>query len=86
MSTSFIFKLISLTLILTVSTVTSHAQLVSKAELVIHYSFDSDSLHGGDVLDHSENGYDGLIRGSNLKIVNEGMVNPTLRTCFNTFL
>ncbi|MDE0318092.1 MAG: LamG domain-containing protein [Candidatus Poribacteria bacterium] len=74
MKTTVILKLLALTLILTVPVLTAQAQGISENELIIYYSFDEDSLEEGDILDKSENGNDGVIRGD-LKIVEEGKVN-----------
>ena len=74
MKTTLIFKLLTLTLILTVSALTGHAQSISTDELVIYYSFDEDTHIESDVLDESGNGNDGFLHGDNLKIV-EGKVN-----------
>ena len=73
MKTASIFKLLALTLILTVPVLTAHAQGISENELIIYYSFDADSLQDGEVLDGSDNENHGLIRGD-LNVV-EGKVN-----------
>lgn len=77
MKTTLISKLLTLTLILTVPVLTAHAQGVSADELIIYYSFDEDTLEGGDVLDQSGNENHGLLRG-NLNIV-EGKVNGAMK-------
>ncbi len=77
MRTAFIFKLLTLTLILTVPALTGHAQGISADELVIYYSFDEDTLKDGDVLDGSGNENHGLLKGNSLKIV-EGKVNECM--------
>ena len=76
MKISLIFKLLTLTLILTVPALIAHAQGVSARDLVIYYSFDENTLEDGDVLDESGNENHGLVRG-NLKIV-EGKVNECM--------
>ena len=76
MKISLIFKLLTLTLILTVPTLIAHAQGVSARDLVIYYSFDEDTLEDGDVLDESGNENNGLLRG-NLKVV-AGKVNECM--------
>ena len=77
MKTSFVITLLTLTLILTVTTLTAHAQGISTDELIIYYSFNEDTLKDGDVLDGSGNENHGLLKGSNLKIV-EGKVNECM--------
>ena len=78
MKTSFILRFLTLTLILTLPALTVHAQGISDKELVIYYSFDAASLKGEDILDVSENGNDGFLHGSNLKIVNDGKINECM--------
>ena len=73
MKATFILILLTLTLILTVPALNTHARGISDDELIIYYSFDKDTLEKGEVLDGSENENHGLLRG-NLKIV-EGKVN-----------
>ena len=74
MKATFIFKFLTLTLILTVPVLTGHAQGISADDLIIYYSFDEDIHIESDVLDESGNGNDGFLHGDNLKIV-EGKVN-----------
>lgn len=69
MKTSFIFRFLMLGLMLTGVALTSHAQSVSDADLVIYYSFNEDTLKGDDVLDGSGNGNDGFLHGDDLQIV-----------------
>ena len=76
MKATFILILLTLTLILTVPALTTHARGISDDELIIYYSFDKDTLEKGEVLDGSENENHGLLRG-NLKIV-EGKVNECM--------
>ncbi len=73
MKITLIFKLLTLTLILTVPMLTAHAQGVSTDELQIYYSFDEDTFTDGDVLDLSGNENHGLLRGASLETV-EGKV------------
>ena len=77
MKTSFVITFLTLTLILTVTTLTAHAQGISTDELIIYYSFNEDTHKDGDVLDGSGNENHGLLKGSNLKIV-EGKVNDAI--------
>ncbi len=77
MKTSFVITLLTLTLILTVTTLTVHAQGISTDELIIYYSFNEDTHKDGDVLDGSRNENHGLLKGSNLKIV-EGKANDAI--------
>ena len=77
MKTSFVITFLTLTLILTATTLTAHAQGISTDDLVIYYSFDEDTHKDGDVLDGSGNENHGLLKGSNLKIV-EGKVNDAI--------
>lgn len=60
-------------IILTLLTFTAYAANMDPSDLVIYYSFDEDTLVDGDVVDKSENGYNGLIQGSNFNLV-EGVV------------
>ena len=69
MKTTFIFRFLVLSLMLTGTVVASHAQGVSADELIIYYSFNEDTLKGDDVLDVSGNGNDGFLKGPNLEIV-----------------
>ena len=78
MKISFVFKLFTLTLLLTGPVLTVFAQGVSKDELVLHYSFDAESLVEGDLLDESGNENHGLIKGAALKIVDDGQVNECM--------
>lgn len=78
MNTSFILRLVSLILILTIPTLVVQARGISAKDLVIYYSFDADSLKGEDIIDESENGNDGLINGNNLEIVKDGKVNECM--------
>ena len=69
MRASFIFGFLMLGLILTGAVMTSHAQSISDADLVIYYSFNEDTQKDDDVLDVSGNGNDGFLHGSDLEIV-----------------
>lgn len=69
MKTSFIFRFLMLGLMLTGAALTSHAQSVSDADLIIYYSFNEDSQQGDDVLDVSGNGNHGFLHGDDLQIV-----------------
>lgn len=69
MKITLIYKLLTLTLILTVPMSTIHAQGVSTDELQIYYSFDEDTFKDGDVLDLSGNENHGLLRGVSLETV-----------------
>lgn len=69
--------ILTITLTLTFLVLPLHAQTVSREELILHYSFDEDTLEEGEILDLSENGNNGLLRGSNLKFV-EGQVNDAM--------
>ena len=69
MRASFIFGFLMLGLILTGAVMTSHAQSISDADLVIYYSFNDDTQKDDDVLDGSGNGNDGFLHGSDLEIV-----------------
>ncbi len=77
MTYSSVFKLLTL-LTLTVTALTAQAGGISDKELVLYYSFDKASQKGDDILDLSRNGYDGLIHGDKLKIVDEGIVNECM--------
>ena len=70
MKTTFIFRFLVLSFMLTGAVVASHAQGISADELIIYYSFNKDTLKGDDVLDVSGNGNDGFLHGNNLEIVN----------------
>jgi hypothetical protein len=78
MKTSFVFQLLTLTLILTVLALTVNARSISDKDLVIYYSFDDASLKGEDILDVSGNENDGFLHGNNLKIVDEGKFNECM--------
>jgi hypothetical protein len=78
MKTSFVFQLLTLTLIPTVLALTVHARGISDKDLVIYYSFDAASLKGENILDVSGNGNDGFLHGNNLNIVNDGKVNECM--------
>ncbi len=78
MKTSFVFQLLTLTLILTVLALTVHARSISDKDLVIYYSFDDASLKGEDILDVSGNENDGFLHGNDLKIVDEGKFNECM--------
>ena len=69
MKASFTFGFLMLGLILIGAVMTSHAQSVSDADLVIYYSFNEDTQKDDDVLDASGNGNDGFLHGSDLEIV-----------------
>ena len=76
MKRTLIYKLLILTLILTVPMLTTHASGVSTDELIIHYSFDEDTHEGADIMDLSGNENHGLQRGA-LQVV-EGKVNGAM--------
>ena len=63
MKTTLMFRLLMLCLILMGPMLVTNAKPVSEDELIIYYSFNKDSLKGGDVLDASGNKNDGLIKG-----------------------
>ena len=69
MKTSFMFRFLMLGLMLTGVTLTSYAQSVSDADLIIYYSFNEDTQDGDDVLDGSGNGNHGFLHGDDLQIV-----------------
>ena len=69
MKTTFIFRFLMLSLILTGIVATSHAQGISDDELIIYYSFNNDTLKGNDVLDVSGNENHGFRHGKDLKII-----------------
>ena len=69
--------LLTITLTLIFATNSLYAKVVSREELIIHYSFDEDTLEDGEILDLSENGNNGLLRGSSLKLV-EGQANDAM--------
>lgn len=69
MKTATIFRFLIFGLMLAGVVVASHAQGVSKKELIIYYSFNKDTLKKDDVLDVSGNGNDGFLHGNDLKIV-----------------
>ncbi len=79
MKISCVFKLLTLTFLLTVPVLTASAQGISVDELVIYYSFNADTLVEGDVLDGSGNENHGLIKGANLKIVDDGKVKECMQ-------
>lgn len=76
MKIGYIFRLITLTILLTLPTMITQAKGVSTDELIIHYSFDDDTVKGTDIMDLSENENHGVING-NLKVV-EGKVNGAM--------
>lgn len=78
MNTSFILKILTLTVILSGIALIANAGGISDKELVIYYSFDKASQKGDDILDLSGNEYDGLIHGDKLKIVDDGIVNECM--------
>ncbi len=78
MKFSFVFKLFTLALFLTVPVLTVSAQGISTDELIIYYSFNADTLVDGDILDGSGNENHGLIKGASLKIVDDGQANECL--------
>lgn len=69
MKTTFIFRFLVLSLMLTGIITASHAQGISDDELIIYYSFNKDTLKGDDVLDVSGNKNHGFLHGNDLKIV-----------------
>ena len=69
MKTTFIFRFLMLSLMLTGIVTASHAQGISDDELIIYYSFNKDTLNGDDVLDGSGNKNHGFLHGNDLKIV-----------------
>ena len=76
MKAALMFKLLMLSLMLIGVVVASHAQGISDDALIIYYSFNEDTLKGGDVLDASGNKNDGLIKGKLKSVkgkVGEGM-------------
>lgn len=76
MRITLFFRLLALTLMLTVPLLTANAKGVSTDELIIHYSFDEETHDGADIMDLSGNENHGLQRG-NLKVV-EGRVNGAM--------
>ena len=78
MKVAFIFRILTLTVILSGIALTAHASGISDRDLVIYYSFDESTKKGDDILDLSGNDYDGLINGGNLKIVDDGIVNECM--------
>ena len=76
MKIALIFKLLALTLILSVPMLAAHAKNISADELIIYYSFDEDTHEGADIIDLSGNENHGLQNG-NLKVV-DGKVNGAM--------
>ena len=76
MKITLIYKLLTLTLILTFPMLTAQAKGVSIDELIIHYSFDEDTQEGVDIMDLSGNENHGLQNG-NLNVV-DGKVNGAM--------
>ncbi len=72
MKNTFVFQLLIFFLLLTVPVFTVSAQGISKDELIIYYSFNADTLVEGDIMDESGNENHGLLKGANLKIVEDG--------------
>ncbi len=79
MKTAFIFQLIILSLFLTVPVLTVSAQGVSADELMLYYSFNANSLVDGEIIDGSGNENHGLLKGTNLNIVDDGKVKECIQ-------
>ncbi len=77
MSKNIILLTFTLCLMQTILPLGSDAKNFDATDLVIYYSFDSDSQSETDVLDESGNEYHGFLHGENLKLV-EGKVNQCI--------
>ena len=79
MKNALTFSLMMSMLILMGPVLVTDAQVVKEDDLIIYYSFNKDTLKGDDVIDVSENGNDGLIKGKLKSVkgkVGEGMEFP----------
>lgn len=77
MRTTYRFKILLIGLMLIFLTLTAYGFNVDETDLVIHYSFDVETLVGEDVLDLSGNENSGFLHGNELNIV-EGKVNECI--------
>lgn len=77
MKVSLFSRLLLVTLILTLTSFTVHAQ-INPDELMLYYSFDEDAVENGEVVDLSGNENNGFMRGANLQFV-KGKVNGALQ-------
>lgn len=83
MKTVHTFSLLILGLILVGPVLVTNAQSVKEDDLIIYYTFNKDTLKGGDVIDASGNKNDGLIKGKLKSVkgkVGEGMEFPGVAT------
>ncbi len=76
MKITTVFRILALTLMLTIPLLMVHAEAVSTDELIIHYSFDEETHEGVDIMDLSGNDNHGLQNG-NLNVV-DGKVNGAM--------